>query len=158
MRVRELRASDRAALERIVRGTGAFSEDEVEVALELVDAGLGPQDEDPYRFLVAEDERGEPVGYACYGHVPMTEGVYDLYWIVVDAAQQGRGVGKALLRATEADVARLGGRIVIIETAGKPEYAAQRAFYERAGCTEVARIRDFYRVGDDKVVYARYLA
>jgi ribosomal protein S18 acetylase RimI-like enzyme len=50
------------------------------------------------------------------------------------------------------------GRMVLVETAGKAEYAATRAFYERIGYHEVARIPDFYRVGDDKVIYGKALA
>ena len=42
---------------------------------------------------------------------------------------------------------------MIIETSGKPEYASQRAFYERCDCTLLARYPDFYRLGDDKLVY-----
>jgi ribosomal protein S18 acetylase RimI-like enzyme len=84
-------------------------------------------------------------------------GIYDLYWIVVDPKAQGAGVGQALLRAAEAAAAAAGGRKLLIETASKPEYAATRAFYDRAGYAVAARVRDFYRVGDDKLIYERGL-
>jgi len=150
-KLRELRASDRAALERIVRGTNAFREDEVEVALELIDAGTRAGS--GYQFTVAADERDEPQGYACWGLTPLSDGAYDLYWIVVDATLQGQGLGRALLDHVVSDVRARSGRLVIIETSGKPEYASQRAFYERCGCTLLARYPDFYRLGDDKLVY-----
>lgn len=149
--LRDLRASDRAALERVVRGTQAFREDEVEVALELIDAGARPGS--GYLFTVATDERDEPLGYACWGLTPLSDGAYDLYWIVVDAATQGQGLGRVLLEHVVRDVRARAGRLVIIETSGKPEYASQRAFYERCGCTLLARYPDFYRLGDDKLVY-----
>jgi ribosomal protein S18 acetylase RimI-like enzyme len=57
------------------------------------------------------------------------------------------------MRAAEAAVQAAGGRQVLVETASKPSYAATRAFYERIGYREVARVPDFYAVGDDKVVY-----
>jgi hypothetical protein len=47
--------------------------------------------------------------------------------------------------------------MIIIETAGKAEYEKTREFYARTDCVEIARIADFYRVGDDKVVYQRKL-
>lgn len=153
MRLRELRSTDRAALERAIRGTEAFNEEEVAVALELIDAGLDGSRPDPYLFTVAADEHDEAIGYACYGRTPMTDGVYDLYWIVVAASAQRTGLGRKLLAASAEHARSLGGRMIIIETAGKPEYAAQRAFYERAGCRVLARYPDFYRVGDDKLVY-----
>ena len=136
----------------MLRECGAFREDEIAVALELVDAGLGPQGADPYLFLVAVDG-GRPVGYACYGRTPMTDGVYDLYWIVVDPRAQRTGVGRRLLAGACDDVRARAGRMVVIETAGKPEYASQRAFYERSGCELLARYPDFYTEGDDKLVY-----
>ena len=158
--LRELRPSDRASLERILRATGAFDEAEVAVALELIDA----PPEEGYRFIVAEiadrvaTERGPRVaGYACYGATPETEGTYDLYWIVVDPDLHGRGIGRTLMSAAESAIRRAGGRVMLIETAGKPSYARQRAFYEANGCELIERVPDFYAAGDDKLVYERRL-
>lgn len=150
--LRELRAADRAPIEAMLHACSAFSDEEIAVALELVDAGLRPQTSDPYLFVVADAGEGA-VGYACYGRTPMTDGVYDLYWIVVHPRWQREGVGRRLLQGVTADVRARAGRMVIIETAGKPQYASQRAFYERSGCELLARYPDFYAVGDDKLVY-----
>lgn len=155
-RLRSLRPADREPLLTLLRATGSFDPAEVEVALELIDLGRADPPDAHYRFLVADDpDTGQVLGYACWGHAPMTEGVYDLYWIAVDPAAQGRGVGRALMAAAEERVRAEGGRMVLVETASKPSYAATRAFYEAIGYREEARVRDFYRVGDDKVIYAR---
>jgi ribosomal protein S18 acetylase RimI-like enzyme len=158
--LRELRAADRAPLAALLRATDAFTEEEVGVALELIDAGLAgtPPRPDDYRFFVAELDAGSSpavAGYVCYGLAPLSDGVYDLYWIAVDPQRQGRGVGRALLAAVEDDVRRRRGRTILIETGGKASYAPTRAFYEAAGYAELARIPDFFRAGDDKVTYAR---
>lgn len=87
----------------------------------------------------------------------MTEGTFDLYWIAVDPARQGTGIGRALLAAVEELVRAEGGRMMLVETAGKPAYAATRAVYAACGYREVARVPDFYEDGDDKIVYARRL-
>jgi hypothetical protein len=50
-----------------------------------------------------------------------------------------------------------GARLVRVETSGQPAYAATRAFYDRTKFEVVATIRDFYRTGDDLVVYGKYL-
>jgi ribosomal protein S18 acetylase RimI-like enzyme len=152
--LRGLRSDDRARLQELLQATGAFTGDEVDVALELIDAGETAA-ADSYRFVVAADARDVALGYACYGLAPMTDGVFDLYWIAVDPAAQRGGVGRALLGAVEERVRELAGRLVLIETASKPSYAATRAFYQRAGYVELARIRDYYRAGDDKIVYGR---
>jgi ribosomal protein S18 acetylase RimI-like enzyme len=160
--LRDLRAADRAPIGELLRATGAFPDAEIAVALELVDEALADavRAPDRYRFLVAEVESGVAsaprlAGYVCWGLVPLSDGVFDVYWIAVDPRLHGRGLGRALLRAAEDDAAREGGRMVLIETGGKASYAPTRAFYERAGYAEIARIPDFFRVGDDKVIYAR---
>lgn len=154
MRVRDvLLGSDRAPIEAIVRGVGNFREEEVAVAIELLDVGLS-EDTRGYLFVVAEED-DEVVGYACYGHAPMTDGVYDLYWIAVDRKRHGRGIGQRLLEAVEAGVREAGGRMLLIETESGAGYDGTRRFYERAGYPEVARIPDYYRRGADKVIYGR---
>jgi GNAT superfamily N-acetyltransferase len=151
--LRELRASDRAPLERILRATRVFQEHEIAVALELIDAGP----EAGYRFLIAAV--GDDVaGYACFGATPCTEGTWDLYWIAVDPARHGERIGYALMKSVEDSIRAVGGRLIIIETASKPAYDKTRAFYLRYGCAEVARVPDFYAVQDDKVVYALRLS
>ncbi|MBK7875730.1 MAG: GNAT family N-acetyltransferase [Planctomycetes bacterium] len=150
VRLRPLSPADRAPIERILRATGVFRDDEIDVALELVDA----RPEVGYRFVVAE-LAGAVAGYACFGATPMTLGTWDLYWIAVDPALHGRGVGTLLMRSVEDAIRAEGGRLVMIETASKPSYTPTRRFYERhAGCREVARVPDFYAIGDDKVMYA----
>lgn len=150
--LRPLRASDRAPLVAILQATQVFQPHEIDIALELIDADpkLG------YRFFVAEVE-GVVAGYSCYGSTPCTNGTWDLYWIAVDPALQGSGVGWTLMRATEDAMRAEGGRIMVIETASKPAYDQTRAFYLKYGCTEVARVPNFYAVGDDKVIYTRNL-
>ena len=149
-------AADRPALARILASVGVFRADEIEVALEVIDAGLAP-DANHYRFAIAE-AGDDVVGYVVWGHTPCTDAVYDLYWIAVDKAAQGTGVGRLLMDACVDDVRARGGRMVIIETEGTPAYEPTRRFYFSVGCDEVARIADFYRPGSDKVVYRRKIA
>jgi GNAT superfamily N-acetyltransferase len=148
--LRPLRTADRAAIERIVRATNAFREDEVVVAMELVDADAS----EGYRFVVAEVE-GEVAGYACFGPTPLTIGTWDLYWIAVDPAMQGRGIGRDLMSAVENMVRTEHGRMILIETGGKASYGATRHAYIAWGYREIARVPDFYEPGDDKVIYQR---
>jgi ribosomal protein S18 acetylase RimI-like enzyme len=162
--LRELRAADRAPIAALLRATAAFTEEEVGVALELVDVALSKRVERPddYRFLVADAPDGthgaRVAGYVCWGLASMSDGVFDVYWIAVDPTLQRHGIGACLLRAVEEDVARRGGRTILIETGGKESYAPTRRFYERAGYAEAARIPDFFRVGDDKVTFMRRVA
>jgi GNAT superfamily N-acetyltransferase len=148
--------ADRAPLEEILRRTEAFTEEEVAVALELIDLGLASDPQGYFFSVAASSER--VLGYACWGDTPLAEQVYDLYWIAVDPSLHGGGVGRALIGAAEADVLRRGGRMLLIETGGKPSYDKTRGFYLRMGYAEVARVPDFYRAGDDKVIYQKKLS
>jgi D-alanine-D-alanine ligase len=156
--VRGLVAGDRPGLAALLERTPQFRPDEVAVALELIDVALDKPDQHDYRFRVVVDERQQPLGYACYGPTPMADGVHDLYWIVVDPDHQGRSLGRRLVEAVEADLASAPqARLLIIETSSTGLYDSTRGFYHRIGCHEMARLVDFYRVGDDKVIYAKPL-
>lgn len=122
-------------------------------AIELVDLALQPNNPD-YKILVA-DRDGTLVGYVCYGPTPMTEGTYDLYWIASDPQVRGQGVGASLVSGMEADLRRLAARLIRVETSATEAYGPTRGFYASMKYTEEARIRDFYKVGDDLIILTK---
>ena len=138
----------------ILEGTGVFREDEVDVALEVLDAYFDHPGQD-YTAVGAFTQAGELLGYVCFGPTPCTLDTWDLYWIAVAARTQGSGVGTALLEEVEGRLARQRARLVIIETSSQPIYEKTRRFYLRQGYPEVARVPDFYSEGDDRVIYAK---
>jgi GNAT superfamily N-acetyltransferase len=164
----EVRAGDVAAVRRLAETAGIFRPAEIAVAVELVEQRLAHGPASGYEFIFAE--RPEPpkkqgqaedeesvVGYVCYGPITMTVGGYDLYWIVVNRHHQGQGLGSALLNQCEQVILRQGGRRVYVETSGRAEYAATRAFYEHRGYRRAAVVGDFYSPGDDKIIYLKSL-
>lgn len=154
--IRPLKASDRGPLEAILRRTGVFSEVEVGVAMELIDTVLSRPDQRDYIIHTAEGASEEVQGYSCIGPTPMTAGTWDLYWIAVDPEASGAGVGKALLRHCEELAVSKGCTLMIAETSSKPSYDGTNRFYLRNAYRELSRIRDYYRKGDDLVVYGKY--
>jgi GNAT superfamily N-acetyltransferase len=160
MHIRRLEPNDRLFIEKMVVSAGNFNEIEIATAMELVDEALAQGEESGYLFALLEYGEKHPgvQGYACYGPVPLTQGVYDLYWIVVDPAFQGKGSGGHLLEYVEKDVLRRGGRMILIETSSQETYAGTVRFYEHSGYRLAARIRNFYRIGDDKLVFQKDLA
>ncbi len=152
MVIRYTVAADREAIVGLVERTGFFAAHEVDIAAEVVASAIAGGAQGDYQSFTAILEE-QPVGWICFGATPCTEGTFDIYWIAVDANVQGRGVGRALMADTCRRIERRGGRLIIIETAGKAKYEATRQFYLRLGCREAARIPDFYAPGDDKVVY-----
>jgi len=153
---RPLCPGDREPIRRLLCETQVFSDEEIGIALELIDIVLDKPGQKDYTIRVHE-EGGEVVGYYCVGPTPATESTFDLYWIATKPSSQGKGVGTLLdAHATEL-IRSQGGRLVIAETSSQPKYGKTRQFYLARGYSELARILDYYRRGDDLVVYGKYL-
>jgi ribosomal protein S18 acetylase RimI-like enzyme len=87
----------------------------------------------------------------------MTEGTWNLLLIAVHPERQGEGIGAALMTHAETILAAQGERVVLVETSGLPEFERTRGFYDRLGYEREARIRDYYRAGEDKIVFRKAL-
>lgn len=150
--LRPLRAADRGELERITRATKVFKEYEIPVALEVFDAAIRPGQTDYEGTAAVVEDRF--VGWAAWGERPCTEGTWDLYWIAVDPALHGAGVGSTILEEVER---RLRGRarLLVVETGGRPAYDATRAFYLAKGYEMAATIPDLYAPGDAQVILTK---
>ena len=182
VRTSEIDVSHRTRIAEILRATGVFREPEVDVALELFDetftqaplrtgaetprvatrAGAASANEtdspfplDGYFFLGAFTPEDELIGYACYGATPDTDRTWDLYWIAVDPSAQGTGSGTTLLSEVERRLSGLNARMLVVETSSRSDYAPTRAFYARRGYDEAARVRDFYAVSDDRIIFTK---
>jgi ribosomal protein S18 acetylase RimI-like enzyme len=139
----------------IAARAGVFSQEEVDCVKDLWEDYLttGPV-AGGYNFIVdREDER--VLGFACYGPRDLTSGVFDLYWIAVDSRSHRNGVGRKLLTATEHAVQQAGGRMLIAETSGTPDYEPTRKFYLGMGYVMEATIKDFYVEGDDLAIFIK---
>jgi ribosomal protein S18 acetylase RimI-like enzyme len=152
--IRPTLAQDTAAILQMAASEPLFTPEEADTVRELLSDYLEKPDHNGYFFLTAEFE-GQLAGFACYGPTSLTKGTFDLYWICVDRRFARRGVGKALIDRAEDEVQHAGGRMVVVETSGLPEYAPTRAFYEGIGYTRVATIPDYYAPGNDLVIYIR---
>ena len=152
----ELTAKDVEAIRRMVEATGFFYPFEVDVAVELAEDRLENGEASEYRFLCADDDSGL-VGYSCYGPIPCTRQRWDLFWIVVDPNQSGRGLGTELLTKTEELIRREGGERIYAETSSRELYLPTRRFYERRGFRLDAELKDFYDKDDNKLVFVRVL-
>jgi ribosomal protein S18 acetylase RimI-like enzyme len=144
------------AVHRLVRETGYFSAEEVDIAAELVSERLEKGADSGYEFIMAE-EGGMLVGYSCFGRIPCSTVSWDLYWIAVAPHQQGSGLGRRILELTERRIAEHGGTAVYAETSGRPQYVSTRAFYEKRGYDTGAVFEDFYAPGDAKYVFVKRL-
>jgi ribosomal protein S18 acetylase RimI-like enzyme len=158
--IRPMVAADRGGVFRILESAGNFTPEEVGTALELIDEWLDLGEHSGYLTYVldARDEGvSEVLGYVCFGPTPLTESTYDLYWIAVEKLKHRGGVGKRLLKFAEEETVRRGGRMLLIETSSQETYGGTIQFYEKTGYELVGKIKEYYKPGDDKLIFAKKL-
>lgn len=153
--IRAATSDDITALLTLAEATGLFQENELEDLRGMVGEHLGGEDEGDNFWIV--DEADELLGAAYYAPESFSEGVWNLYFIGVHPTQQGKGKGTALLNYVEADLKAKGERLLLVETSGVGSFELTRTFYRKNGYDEEARIRDFYKPGDDKVIFRKAL-
>jgi ribosomal protein S18 acetylase RimI-like enzyme len=154
--IRPTRRLDRARILAITRAEPLFEPDESAVVAELLDDYFGRDDHHGYYFLSAVEGK-KLLGYACYGPTALTDGTFDLFWICVDRASARQGIGGRLLDEVEGQIADMQGRMIVLETSGRTDYLPTWRFYEKQGYTLQARIPEFYRPGEDLLIYAKRL-
>lgn len=143
-------------IREIVTSTNFFHNYEIDVAVELVEEALAEGKESGYSFLFVEVD-GKTVAYSCFGLIPCTKSSYDLYWIVVHHDFRSNGIGKKLLELTEQAAREMGGSGMYAETSSQQLYEPTRRFYLANSYMEEAKLKDFYNLGDDKLVYSKRL-
>jgi GNAT superfamily N-acetyltransferase len=154
---KEITPEDRKKIEEILRSTGYFYEFEIEVALDIADETLAKGYEDSgFCWMKVTDGNGM-VAFANYAKNSFSIHSWDLYWIAVHQDSRNNKFGSLLLKAIEEDVKASGGKILWVETSGRPLYASTENFYRRNGYSLQASLKDFYAPGDPKQVYSKIL-
>lgn len=153
--IREINKSDRDNLYKLISVIDEFTSSEKEVAMELIDDALNNPESTYKIFVYTINDVLE--GYYCIGKRALTDGVHDLYWIAVRPDCQSKGIGKKLIEHAENYVEKNNGSWILIETSSKDNYEKTRGFYLRNFYSIVAEIKDFYREGDDLIIFGKYL-
>ncbi len=154
--LRPVGRAQRARFEALASATGVFRPAEAAIAVQVLDEALAGDDD--YRFVGAyEGDADALVGFACWGPTPGTAGTWDLYWLAVEPAWQGKSIGSTLLGEVERRLAADGARLLVVETSSRAEYAPTRAFYERRGFRRAALLPAYYAPDDDLVIYLKDL-
>jgi len=157
MIIRKLEAHDREPIKHVLESLHIFRNDEIEVALELIDIELQNPLQKDYEHFIGVNEEHIVLGYYCVGPRPMTKGTFDLYWIAVNNNTQAQGIGTQLLLHAEEHVKQQQCRLLIAETSSQPHYDSTNKFYLKRGYEQLARIRGFYDINDDLIIYGKYL-
>ena len=148
---------DGEQIHAITTNTSVFSQEEKECVDELWREYLAQGSERSGYYFLVDKENDHILGYTCFGPRSLTSGTYDLYWIAVDSNARRGGVGRRLLAASEEAIRKLGGRLIVLETSGLPYYKPTRNFYLATGYTLEATLKDFYKDGDDLIIFTKRL-
>lgn len=153
--IRYIKPSDENKIDALLRRIPNFNDEEHKVAMELISISIKDVEQKDYNIYVYEED-GKILGYHCTGRRPLTDGVYDLYWIVSDPEARGKGIGKLLLEHAESFVKQNKGRWLLAETSSRDSYTSTQNFYLRNNYSIISEIRDFYTVGDNLLVFGKY--
>ena len=153
-----IKREDRGRIEEVLRSTNFFYEFEINTALEIADVTLRDgMEKSGYYWIKATDDNGI-VAFANYGKNDFSTHSWDLYWIAVHNSSRNKKLGTTILKAIEEKVIKMGGKILWIETSGRPLYASTEAFYARNGYQLAASLKDFYGPEDPKQIYSKVLS
>ena len=155
--IRKMQREDRESVQKILVETKKFTEKEIDIAMETIDVYLNNPGQKDYFIFAAVLENSSVAGFINFGPVPITEGTFDIYWVAVDPVYQGRGVGKKLVLEVEEKIKAMEGTMICVETSSTEKYFPTQQFYEKLGYVLESRIRDFYRIGDDRMIYVKRL-
>lgn len=141
---------------RILKDTGVFSREELEVAGEVLDCHLHDGEASGYLayVLLLEDA---PAGYICFGPTPLTQNTWDVYWLAVDPERQRLGMGRELVSFAEKVIKQQSGRLMLIETSSRADYKSAHKLYLASGFSEECVVKDFYSPGDSKIIFSKRL-
>lgn len=145
---------DRDAILAMLAESGQFDPDALAHTAQTLDGYLAGESDG---FWLSADD-GELVGAAYCAPEPVTNGTWNLLLLWTRPDRSHQGYGSMLVNRVEQILTERAARLLIVETSGLPEFTAARAFYDKSGFVQEARIKDFFAAGEDKIVYTKTLA
>lgn len=152
--IRDITFNDIPDLEELARAIDLFEPHELEMFSHMLHDHFNTRQDNQHWII---DDDNTPLGAAYYAPEPFSKGVWNLYFIGVHPQYQGYGRGSALLTYIEQSLMERGERLLLVETSGMERFEQVREFYRKNDYDEEARIRDFYKPGDDKIVFRKVL-
>lgn len=139
----------------LAEATGLFESNQIEELAQMLGQHFSDgKDSDGLWFT---DYENEPMGVAYVAPERMAEGTWNLYLIAIHPDYQRQGRGAALLSRIGQMLAKRNERVLLVETSGLEDFEYVRAFYRKSGYEEEARIREFHKAGDDKIISCKAL-
>jgi ribosomal protein S18 acetylase RimI-like enzyme len=102
-------------------------------------------------FTYIDKDKPVAIGYC----VPekLTDGTYNMLAIGVAKEFQRQGIASDMMNYIENILKKADGRILIVETSSDDAQEGARNLYKKIGYTQIATIKDFWKDGEDKIVF-----
>jgi ribosomal protein S18 acetylase RimI-like enzyme len=148
--------SDKPEMMSLFRALNLFDTSELEFMSELVDNFCNETLGEGH-YLVVNTDDNTLTSAAYYAPESFGKNVYNLYFIGVIPSQQGKGTGSLMLKYVENHLKELEQRLLLVETSGLPSFEKTRQFYLKNNYEKEATIREYYKEGDDKIIFRKKL-
>jgi ribosomal protein S18 acetylase RimI-like enzyme len=149
-------STHRQGILTVIQQIDLFTEEEIEFMTGLVDSFLNNSQEEGHYWVVSKEQE-EVNAVAYYAPETFAHEVYNLYFIGVNPTEQGKGIGSNMIKFIENHLQNLNQRMLLVETSSLPKFEKTRQFYQKQGFTKEAVIREYYKEGDDKIVFWKKL-
>jgi ribosomal protein S18 acetylase RimI-like enzyme len=150
--IRAVNQADLTSLKEVIDTSGLFPSEFLDEMIADYLSNKETQD-----IWLTKLDNNKPIAIAYCAPEKLTEGTYNLYLIAVHKNFQAKGCGKQIITHIERLLQSKAVRILLVETSGLPEFELTRKFYDNCGYNKEAVIRDFYRNGEDKVIFRKKL-
>lgn len=150
--IRKITKDDIQHLKRVLDSIELFPS---EILEDMISDFFDNPDTEELWFTATENDVPISIGYCA--PEKLTSGTFNLYAIGVRSDIQGKGIGRKMMLYLEELLKQNGHRILIVETSGTNDFEPTRKFYEKLDYCKEAVIRDFWKEGDDKVIYWKKL-
>ena len=151
-KIRPITQTDIDELKKVVDSSELFPSEYLD---EMISDYFNNSDTQDIWLTYFDDNRPVAIGYC----VPekLTDGTYNLLAIGVSQDSQRKGVASEMMKYIEQLLRQEDGRILVVETSSDDAQIAARKLYQNIGYTQEAVIRDFWKEGDDKIVFWKKL-
>jgi len=150
-KIRSSKPQDLGAIKAVIDATELFPSEYLD---EMFSGDTEPTEEQEF-WLTYDDNGVQAVAYCAPEQ--MTNGTWNLLLIAVHPDRQSSGIGTQLVLHVETTLKKLGVRVLLVETSGTDDFVRTRSFYEQIGYDREACIRDYYDIGDDKIIFRKAL-
>lgn len=157
MKIIKVMKSDHEVITNLIQEIDLFTTDEKEVVFELLDIYMFNELQKDYQFFATLEDDQSFSSFICFGPTPMSSNTYDLYWIGTHPNHRRKGLAAKLIDFMKAYMLEQQAKIIRVETSSQELYGGTVSFYDSLNFNEEARIRDFYKDGDDLIIYTARL-